>query len=445
MSHVVRPWLPLWDWPLVEASHAIHRIRHLRTEPQKSVISERFSTPRSFEQFAARFNAAMPVVEINHRLDWNVARIASNDVDELWILTDWSDDEMESALILQAPLSTLDYSLGPWTFFKWRIRKLQIYAGPILGGAEPPDLFLHKAFAGLAAHLPRWAAIFVFSAPVGSPLHAEITDPAGPIQRHFFVLPWGGEQPHCRITWEGTVDSYLQSIGPESRRNLKRYSKKLLSDHALHCRVLRFSGVHETDRFLRDASRVFAKSYQSSVPGLALSVDSTEGRQITVAAREGSFLGHILYINNEPAAFHYGVIIGDRYFVLQMAYDPMWARHHAGSVLLLEVLKDIERRGPHLRCLDYMGGVTTFKLRTTNHKTTTQSYYLFPRSPAGGLQYASLSLVNAISQAAGVALERTNLKVAVQSLVQRWKRRPSSPGKAAPPGLGERARGMSAE
>ena len=23
MSHVVRPWLPLWDWPLVEASRAI--------------------------------------------------------------------------------------------------------------------------------------------------------------------------------------------------------------------------------------------------------------------------------------------------------------------------------------------------------------------------------------------------------------------------------------
>lgn len=411
------PSTPLrsWHWPQHVVADAIVRIRHITLEDGRVGPKQRIGSTGEFYELSDALIADLSSAEINHRLDWASVGLSFQTRSELWLITERNGGQLSSAVVLPAPISTLDYALGPWTFFRWPIRKFQIYRGPLSQADARSWQDMLKVFA---ANMPRWSACFVSAVPVDSSICNAMQDSGGDIRRHYFVLPWGKVQPHCRIKWEGSTESYLSTLGRESRRNLRRYSKQLFDDDAIRCRVRRFEREDDLCVFLRDASCVFANSYQSRVPGLRLTQDSTEAVQIATAARHQAFLGHVLYIDDEPAAFHHGVVIGDCYFVLQMAYDERWARRQVGGALFLAVLKDIELRGPKVRFLDYMGGVTLFKLRTTNEKTQTQSFYLFPRSVAGALQYGTLRAVNSVSQFAGAALARGGLRASAETLLK---------------------------
>lgn len=413
---------PTWHWPEEVVADAIGRIRHLALEDGELSRERQIGSEEEFYELTNALIEGLASPEINHRLDWASVGVTFQARSELWLMTERNHGQLKSAVLLPAPMSTLDYTLGPWTLCRWPIRKFQIYRSPL-----PQDAVgWLPMLGGLAADMPRWSACFVSSASLGSRFCDAMQHSSGDLRRHFFVLPWGNPQPHCRIKWEGSTESYLSSLGRESRRNLRRYAKHLFEDKAIQCRVRRFELEDDVGTFVRDASRVFAASYQSQVPGLRLTEDSTEAVQIATAAHHKAFLGHILYIDDEPAAFHHGVVHGDCYFVLQMAYDERWARRQIGGALFLAVLKDIEFRGPKVRLLDYMGGVTLFKLRTTNEKTMTQSFYLFPRSLSGAFQYGTLRAVNSVSQFAGVVLEKAGLRSSVGSLLQRKRLTPKA-------------------
>jgi CelD/BcsL family acetyltransferase involved in cellulose biosynthesis len=199
---------------------------------------------------------------------------------------------------------------------------------------------------------------------------------------------------HCKIDWTGSVEAYLASLGPDSRRNFKRYDKKLFASVELRAEVKRFQDPNEIDRFLDDGIKVSDKTYQKNLLGLGLTRGGPTERRIRFAAERRSFIGHILYLNDEPVAFHLGYLFEESFFAVQMGYDPAHSSHQPGAVLFLHVLHDLERLRLPVRVIDCLAGVTDFKLRTTNRKEPIQNYYLFQRTMRGFAMYASLRIAD---------------------------------------------------
>ena len=62
-------------------------------------------------------------------------------------------------------------------------------------------------------------------------------------------------------------------------------------------------------------------------------------------ARRGWLRCYILYCKDVPVAFMVGYHYEDCFFYIDVGYDPQWAQYSVGSVLHLEVMDDLYRRG----------------------------------------------------------------------------------------------------
>lgn len=359
-----------------------------RASPGARVVA--LADVNEIARYAAAARSQFAVSDINHDVEWVEAGRAREE--ELLAVVAGAGDHLSAFMPAKASDAVVAYTAGRFTLLKWKVRQFSVAQGPLVAGS---DYRAHcsSVLHALARALPADGAVFLSAVKRDGPFAAYLEDVSAPLLNDFHVLKWGAENLHCKIDWTGTAEAYLASLGADSRRNFKRYEKKLFSNVELKAEVKRFQGLDEVERFLDDGIKVSNKTYQNQL-GLGLARGTPTERRIRFAAERKSFLGHILYLQREPVAFHLGYLFGDTFFAVQMGYDPAHAAHQPGAVLFFHVLQDLERLRLSVRLIDCLAGVTDFKLRTTNRKEPIQNYYLFPRTMRGFAAYASLKLVD---------------------------------------------------
>jgi Acetyltransferase (GNAT) domain len=368
--------------------------------------------------FAAQVRESLTLAHYSQDIEW-LALHATKPNERALALVDVQNGKFESILCAHEYDSAIKFGMGGLTVFRWRIRQFDIFEGVV---TRRPDVVqvISDGLSTLARLLPRNGAIFLEAIPLDSQLVSVFQGGRHRGHKTFFVLPWGKTNWSCSIRWSGDVDDYLDSIGKESRRNLKRYSKKLLSDVSLRCEVKRFRTPEEAELFLKDGIRVSDKTYQKKQLDLGLSTCGRAAVQIRFAATRDAFVGHILYIDEVPVAFQYGFSYGRVFHVDQIGYDPAWAAHQVGSVLFFEVLRDFEKlRLDGIDTLDFGQGLTVFKERTTNERRQVCNYYLFPRTIRGFLLYHSAKWMIIITDFISRILKYVKLQDSVRALVRR--------------------------
>lgn len=278
---------------------------------------------------------------------------------------------------------------GPITLLRLPSRQFNLLGGPVV---RPPEdrATIVSCLQTLADQLPANGVVHLSAVPAQSVLHDVLCDRANDIHRTFHVLPWGRETLHCSIDWPGSFDGYLASLGKVSRKDLRRSRKALFEDPTRICEVSRFAHADEVAAFMRDAVPISDKTYQKLELGLGLAHDGGAECAIRLAASRGAFAGYILYIDKQPVAFEYALVRGDTITMKQAGYDPAWAHGQVGSVLFVEIMRDLDQRHPKLRRIDLMPGLNLFKLRVTNRHILARHFYLLPRNRAGFLRYFAL-------------------------------------------------------
>jgi len=179
------------------------------------------------------------------------------------------------------------------------------------------------------------------------------------------------------------MDAYLQSLSSKNRYNMRRPAQALASEATLRTSIRRFQLPGEVDAFLDDGAKVSEKTYQSRKLGSGLKRGGSTESAIRRAAERGSLLGHVLYINDQPAAFQFALVQSHVFVGIEMGYDPIWAKHQVGNVLFYRMLEDLEARGDDISMIDMSTYDSVFKHRAANVRTPVQNYYLFPRNWAG--------------------------------------------------------------
>jgi hypothetical protein len=321
------------------------------------------------------------------------------------VLSSRVDGKISGLVGLAISEAPLVYSFGPITFLKPTVAHYKFEQYLVSNHADHAQS-IGACFETLFQAMPGGSVVFAGAVPIGSELHRQLLDGASPLRRRFHALAWGGESVHCRTRWEGSVDKYLASIGKKSGKELLRNSKALLGDPALKCEVRRFQSPEELEVFLRDGSSLSDKTWQKQDFGQGIAYGGPVERVLRFAAAEGAFHGYILYIDGVPAAFRYGLKLGNTITMKQIGHDPIWSERQIGSVLFLEVMRDFERIKLPVKWLDFTPAISLFKLRTTNDRRKIRHYYLFKRTPLGTLQYVTLRATDWLSRAIGSRLKK---------------------------------------
>jgi CelD/BcsL family acetyltransferase involved in cellulose biosynthesis len=97
---------------------------------------------------------------------------------------------------------------------------------------------------------------------------------------------------------------------------------------------------------------------------------------LLLAAQRGWLRIFILYINNEPAAFEWGIEYGSTFFLRTLGFDPKWRDWSVGTVLFLKAL-DALCEEANVKQMDFGFGDAEYKKIYSNSRNDTRSLFVY--------------------------------------------------------------------
>lgn len=196
--------------------------------------------------------------------------------------------------------------------------------------------------------------------------------------RQFESAPF---QARLKIEFPQNPEDYWKKFSSKTRSTFRRKEKKLGV-----IRFRRFDKEEEVSEFLADAHRVSVLSWQTRRLGLRIRNDAKEILNNQQLARMRAFRSYVLYQEERPLAFLYGIQFRDTFHYIEVGYDPSVSNLSPGQVLLVHVLEDLIRdRTPQL--FDFGAGDADYKRLFSNFETTSGSICLVSPTWSATLQF----------------------------------------------------------
>lgn len=169
-----------------------------------------------------------------------------------------------------------------------------------------------------------------------------------------------GRRPWHVIKIGASFEEYLQTKSAKTRSTLRR--KARLFEQTGAVRLERCTWPDDVPEFVRGISRISAKTWQRRLLGMEYcSDDHTQRKYQDLAGRE-LLRSYLLWRDDRPCAFVIGYQYRGVYYYADVGFDPDLAEFSPGTVLLVQMLKDLhEYNRPEL--LDFGIGDASYKRR----------------------------------------------------------------------------------
>ena len=192
-----------------------------------------------------------------------------------------------------------------------------------------------------------------------------------------------------------STDAYLDSLSRSTRQSVRRSTRKFTASFGADVCLKCFSSPGEVASFLDDAIPLSEKTYQYQRLGGGLRDREHFDRLYSMGSENGWFQSYILYVDQEPIAFMTGLRYGPTYNVEHLGYDPNWAQHRVGIIMILEIIDDLIQTRPEIKWYDFGLGDNQYKSMLSHVSYTDGYYFVFPRTVSGSALAAALHSANA--------------------------------------------------
>jgi CelD/BcsL family acetyltransferase involved in cellulose biosynthesis len=292
-----------------------------------------------------------------------------------------------------------------------RLRMLTVAYGGVLGEhPDPAGLLdgLSESLEGERIDLVRLRML-----TVGSPLHSAAREHAGALRRRRFeraLLHWS-----CAIP--GSVDEFLATRSRERRRHIRRYQRRLDEAFPGEVEVRHFRGRGEIDLLFADSERVQRRTYQRGL-GVGFADDELTRELTGLAMDQGWFLGVVLYLRGEPAAFWHGSAYHGTFGTSVTGYDPAQAEHRPGTYLFVRLV-DTLCADEAVHTLDFGFGDAEYKRSFGDTSVLEEDVVVFePRPRPVAVNVASSALLGTATLGHAVLARRR-----VDAARRAWRQR----------------------
>jgi len=318
----------------------------------------------------------------------------------------------------------LRFPQGGIVLFKKDIHRLELGAGPVIasdGLSEDEIANVEKQFlAAIYCELLPGEVLCFEALPTASRLHTMIVDDAE-IRQNFLVLYLQKPYAHHFARLPDSFNAYLSQLGTRSRKSIQ-YSRNLLKRECEgNVAAVCFSRIEEVEKFLGDAIEISRKTYQWQLLGLGLRNRESLKNLYQFMARRGWLRCYILYCKDVPVAFMVGYHYEDCFFYIDVGYDPQWAQYSVGSVLHLEVMDDLYRRGNTPVLFDFSTGYGPHKSRFGKESREEVTMLLLPNTPGNRVLALAFQSVDGMLDMASRSLDKYGLKKSVKIAIHRVK------------------------
>jgi hypothetical protein len=328
----------------------------------------------------------------------------------------------DGRLIGYAPLiggvKDLRFVVGELALHRVSWRSLTLVQDLVIAGGPELRLGLTRQLLDLLAErLCPTDGIFLEGVPTDSALYRLTALPGA--MRDLLAIEIGHVFPHHRLKLAPSFAEFEAQLSASSRQSQRRQLRKLLEylggDFDIRC----FTGDSEVGQFVVDARRVSQKSYQWRLLGLGLRDPDSLSKTLTRAARHGWLRCYILYCRGEPAAFMLGYLYHGTYHYIDVGYDPAWGQWGVGSILQLQVIRDLIEGPEPAALFDFSTGHGEHKARLANISRSEANLLLVRNCARNAAIAAGYRLAMAVDRQGGRLLDTLGIK----ARVKHWLRR----------------------
>lgn len=178
-------------------------------------------------------------------------------------------------------------------------------------------------------------------------------------------------------------DNYWKSVSKNTRKKIKRYSRKLQD-----AEVIRVSEVDQIPDFIRDVLRVAERSWKTRENGRFVDEQELTGR-LTHLASNGMLRAWLMLWNGQPIAFDITVGLNGYMEGMECAYDEELSDLSPGTVLLSRSIDDLFEM-TDVDFYDFGHGDMSYKARLS---TDCRSSYHAILMPPGSRSTALLAAI----------------------------------------------------
>jgi CelD/BcsL family acetyltransferase involved in cellulose biosynthesis len=130
------------------------------------------------------------------------------------------------------------------------------------------------------------------------------------------------------------------------RTRRKRVREARVLERRFSVRFTRLTEEAEVDEFLARAVEISKKTYQYNLIGMGLRDEDMLRVTFKALARRGLLRSYLLECDSEACCYIVGYQDATRFHVIDTGYDPAFAKHSVGRLLLLRVIEDLHTERP---------------------------------------------------------------------------------------------------
>lgn len=187
---------------------------------------------------------------------------------------------------------------------------------------------------------------------------------------HFSVV-----ESHWQTHIPESIKDFYETIPSKHKREWRRCERKLAEKCNGSVRVVCYRDEKDVDYLMETSCQISSITYKHAL-NVGIVDDELTRSLLNQAARDGCLRAYILYVNDVPCAFEFGVCFGEVYFPEYMGYDPKWTTFGPGALLWVKVIEDL-CTDPTIDTLDYGFGDAAYKERFGTKSWPEASVYIF--------------------------------------------------------------------
>ncbi len=178
-----------------------------------------------------------------------------------------------------------------------------------------------------------------------------------------------------QIRFPPTHDEYLKSISYETRRKLRRFTRRLREQE--HVRLERITSPEMVPEFLDQVDTVYRDCWQAQLNGYRPRNTVPDCTYLAGLAQHGWFRSYVLLNDDGPIAFALGFQYRGTFYYQETGYTQKFAHYGPGTVLLHLFLEDLFNYDPP-ELVDFLVGDFAYKRSFANRQHGAASIYLSP-------------------------------------------------------------------
>jgi CelD/BcsL family acetyltransferase involved in cellulose biosynthesis len=311
----------------------------------------------------------------------------------------------------------LRFRAGELTLFARAFERLHLNGGPIIAATGDGEAVVCALLARMRGELAPHQAVYFEGVAIGSDIERAVQSAS--TRGAYHVLEPSPRYDRCIARLPASFEAFMTALKKQTRQNLRNGRRKLEKHVAGTLRLEVCTRAEDVSSFVARAVAISRRTYQWNLLGLGLRDSAALERTLTAMARHGWTRCYLLECAGVATAFMIGYLYRGTYYYVDVGFDPEWESWSVGTVLHLDVMRDLIDGEAHAQAFDFSSGWGVHKSRFSNETRPEASYVLLPRTARNAFTVASYRAMEAATGTAERMVERLGLKGVAKRMLRR--------------------------